>query len=364
MKFIDEYRSAPQVLQAAEALRRITTRPWNIMEICGGQTHAILRFGIDQLLPEPVRLIHGPGCPVCVTPAESIDAAIQIALNQRAVLASFGDMIRVPGSAMSLAQARSAGADIRIVESPLAAVDLARRMPEREVVFFGVGFETTAPATALAVSLAARQGLRNFSIIPAHVLVPPALDAILSAENSKVQGILAAGHVCTVEGEAGYRALAARRRVPIVVTGFEPLDLLLGITLCVRQLEAGRHIVENAYPRAVRAAGNPAAQALVRDVYEPAGAAWRGIGIIPLSGLRLRPAYQAFDALLRFSPPAPAHTAAPTACLAGLVLQGEIEPPACPAFATQCTPANPLGAPMVSAEGACSAFYRYKRHVA
>jgi hydrogenase expression/formation protein HypD len=364
VKYIDEFRSAPQVHQAAEALRRIVTRRWGIMEICGGQTHAILRFGIDQLLPESIRLIHGPGCPVCVTPAELVDAAIHIALHHGAILASFGDMIRVPGTTASLAHARSLGADVRIVESPLAALDLARRMPDREVVFFGVGFETTAPSTALAVSLAARERAGNFSIIPAHVLVPPALDAILSGENCKVQGILAAGHVCTVEGESDYCELAARRRVPIVVTGFEPLDLLLGITLCVRQLEAGTHTVANAYPRAVRPAGNPAAQALVREVYEPAGANWRGIGVIPMSGLRLREAYAGFDALRRFPTPSSTHIDKTSGCLAGLVLQGEIQPTDCPAFGVLCSPDNPLGAPMVSAEGACSAYYRYKRHVA
>lgn len=364
MKFIDEFRLSPQLPHALEALRRTVTRPWNIMEICGGQTHAILRFGIDQLLPEQIRLIHGPGCPVCVTPAEVIDAAIEIAQSHGAILASFGDMIRVPGSSSSLAEARSAGADVRVVESPLAALELARRSPGRQVVFFGVGFETTAPSTALAVSLAAKQQIGNFSMLAAHVLVPPALEAILAAEDCHVQGILAAGHVCTVEGERDYVELAARRRVPIVVTGFEPLDLILGIACCVRQLEAGECRVENAYPRAVRPSGNQAAQALVRQVYEPADAMWRGIGRIPMSGLRLRSAYSGFDACQRFGVVPSPRTEKATECLAGLVLQGAIEPTACPAFASACTPDRPLGAPMVSAEGACSAFYRYKRHVA
>lgn len=361
MRFIDEYRSAPEVMQAAEVLRRVATRPWTLMEICGGQTHAILRFGIDQLLPESIRLIHGPGCPVCVTPAGSIDAAIDMAQRHGAILASFGDMLRVPGTELSLAEARSAGADVRVVESPLAAVELAGRNPDREIVFFGVGFETTAPATALAVSLATKRRIRNFTMIPAHVRVPPALEAILGSEGCAVQGILAAGHVCTVEGQSDYEELACRRRVPIVVTGFEPLDLLLGIVLCVKQLEAGRHEVENAYPRAVRAGGNTAAKSLVREVYEPGDTEWRGIGVIPRSGLKLRAAYREFDALERF----PAEASAParqTECLAGQVLQGILEPPGCPAFATSCTPDRPLGAPMVSAEGACSAYYRYKRH--
>jgi hydrogenase expression/formation protein HypD len=363
MKFIDEFRDRPLVLEALDSLRRSVTRPWKIMEICGGQTHAILRFGIDQLLPPEIGLIHGPGCPVCVTPERLIHAAIEIARTPGAILASFGDMLRVPGSAGSLMEARSAGADVRIVESPLAALDIARRNPAAEVVFFGVGFETTTPATALAVTLAAREGIANFSIIPAHVLVPPALEAILGAANCQVQGILAAGHVCSVEGETDYHRLADRWRVPIVVTGFEPLDLVLGIARCARQLEAAEARVENAYTRAVRPAGNPAAQALVREVYEPADAEWRGIGVIPLSGLRLRPAYAAFDALQRFKTSAPPRSENPE-CLAGLVLQGAIEPHACPAFGASCTPSHPLGAPMVSAEGACSAFYRYKRHVA
>ncbi len=364
MKFIDEYRARPQVMEAAEVLRRLVTRPWTIMEICGGQTHAILRFGIDQLLPEGIRLLHGPGCPVCVTPAETIDAAIHMALAHGVVLASFGDMVRVPGSTISLAEARASGGDVRIVESPLGAVELARRNRERQVVFFGVGFETTAPSTALAVSIAAKEGLNNFTMLAAHVLVPPALDAILAAEDCAVQGILAAGHVCTVEGQSEYEELAARRRVPIVVTGFEPLDLLLGITMCVRQLESGLASVENAYPRAVRSGGNPHAQSLMREVYERAPAAWRGIGTIPMSGLRLRAAYHGFDALRRFPVPPAEESTKRNECLAGLVLQGAIEPPACPAFGGVCTPDSPMGAPMVSAEGACSAYYRYKRHVA
>jgi len=361
VKFIDEFRASPPVMRALDSLRAQVTRPWNIMEICGGQTHAILRFGIDQLLPEGIRLIHGPGCPVCVTPARLIDAAIEIARAPGAILASFGDMVRVPGTAGSLMEARSAGAEVRIVESPMGALELARRNPERQIVFFGVGFETTAPSTALAISLARQQEISNFSLLPAHVLVPPALEAILGARDCQVNGILAAGHVCTVEGEDDYVRLASKWRVPVVVTGFEPLDLVLGISRCIRQLESGEGRVENAYARAVRAGGNKNAQALVREVYEPADAEWRGIGEIPLSGLRLRAEYSAYDAIQRFKI-AWRDGAENTECRAGLVLQGAIEPTACPAFGTSCTPDRPLGAPMVSAEGACSAFYRYKRH--
>ncbi len=363
MKFIDEFRASPPVTRALQSLRSMVTRPWSIMEICGGQTHAILRFGIDQLLPEGIRLIHGPGCPVCVTPARLIDAAIEIARRPGCMLASFGDMVRVPGTEGSLMEARSEGAEVRIVESPLGALELARRNPEKQVVFFGVGFETTAPSTALAVTLAEQQGLANFSVLPAHVLVPPALEAILGARGCQVNGILAAGHVCTVEGEEDYSRLAAKWSVPVVVTGFEPLDLVLGVSGCVRQLERGESRVENAYARAVRAGGNKAAQSLVRKVYEPADAEWRGIGVIPMSGLRLRAEYSAYDALKRFEVRERGGEDN-SECRAGLVLQGAIEPPACPAFGVSCTPDHPLGAPMVSAEGACSAFYRYKRNVA
>ncbi len=363
MKFIDEFRASPPVTRALESLRAAVTRPWNIMEICGGQTHALLRFGIDQLLPEGIRLIHGPGCPVCVTPARLIDAAIEIARAPGALVASFGDMVRVPGTGESLMEARSAGAEMRIVESPLGALDLARRHRERQVVFFGVGFETTAPSTALAITLAEQEGVSNFSVIPAHVLVPPALEAILGARDCQVNGILAAGHVCTVEGEEDYVRLSSKWRVPVAVTGFEPLDLMLGISRCVRQLERGESRVENAYARAVRAGGNKSAQALVREVYEPADAEWRGIGVIPLSGLRLRAKYSAYDALQRFEVVC-RNGEENTECRAGLVLRGAIEPTECPAFGVSCTPDHPLGAPMVSAEGACSAFYRYKRHVA
>lgn len=363
MKFIDEFRASPPVMRALDALRAEVTRPWNIMEICGGQTHAILRFGIDQLLPEGIRLIHGPGCPVCVTPAWLIDAAIEIARTPGALLASFGDMVRVPGTAGSLMEARSAGAEVRIVESPMGALDLARRHPEKQIVFFGVGFETTAPSTALAVSLARQQEISNFFLLPAHVLVPPALEAILGAKDCQVNGILAAGHVCTVEGEDDYARLASKWHVPVVITGFEPLDLVLGISRCIGQLERGESGVENAYARAVRTGGNKSAQALVRQVYEPVDAAWRGIGVIPLSGLRLRPEYAAYDALQRFQVSLPRGEDS-RECRAGLVLQGVLEPTACPAFGTACTPDHPLGAPMVSAEGACSAFYRYKRNVA
>ncbi|MCX7960100.1 MAG: hydrogenase formation protein HypD [Burkholderiales bacterium] len=363
MKYLDEYRDARAVEALAAAIRRTARRRWTIMEVCGGQTHAILRFGIDRLLPETVELIHGPGCPVCVTPPEAIDRAIAIARAPRAILASFGDMLRVPGSAGSLLDARAAGGDVRMVYSPLDALELARRNPSREVVFFAVGFETTAPATALAAKTALAEGIGNFSLLVAHVLVPPAIEAILSSEANRVQGFLAAGHVCTVMGFEEYEPLARRHRVPIVVTGFEPVDILEGVLLCVRQLEEGRAEVENQYLRAVRRRGNEAARALLAEVFQVVPRRWRGIGEIAASGLGLSPAYAALDAEARFAPAArpPADDAR---CIAGLVLKGARRPPACPSFGSACTPEHPLGAPMVSSEGACAAYYRYRRQPA
>jgi hydrogenase expression/formation protein HypD len=327
------------------------------MEICGGQTHSIVRNGLDTLLAGKVRLIHGPGCPVCVTPAAAIDHAIDIARRPEVILCSFGDMLRVPGSSLSLLHAKSEGADIRILYSPMDALKLARENPSREVVFFAVGFETTTPVFATAVLHAGRQGLANFSLLNSHTLVPPALDAILSAEGCQVQAVLAAGHVCTIAGWREYQPLAARRHVPIVVTGFEPADLLNGILGAVQQLESGRAEVENRYARAVRPEGNPLARDNVRRVFEVCDREWRGIGVIPASGLRLRPEYARFDAAARFPAVTHAAPAEHSDCIAGLVLQGRAKPADCPSFGTACTPDRPLGAPMVSSEGVCAAYY-------
>lgn len=360
MKFLDEYRDAALAQKFAREIRRLTTRPWTIMEVCGGQTHAIVKFGIDELLPGQITLIHGPGCPVCVTPLEIIDAALEIAARPEVIFTSFGDMLRVPGSTTDLLSVRAAGGDVRVVYSPLDAVKLARQHPTREVVFFGVGFETTAPATALAVLQAARQQLNNFSMLVSHVLVPPAIEALMSAPECRVQAFLAAGHVCAVMGYEEYPPLAAKYHVPMVVTGFEPLDLLQGILMAVRQLESGRAEVENQYARSVRRAGNVPAQALIRQVFRIVPRKWRGLGEIPRSGLGLAGAYAAFDAEQKFGRSTrPAQE--PAECLAGLVLQGLKKPGECPAFGSRCTPEHPLGATMVSSEGACAAYYRYRR---
>lgn len=360
MKFVDEYRDGPLAQKLAREIQRLVSRPWTIMEICGGQTHAIVRFGLDELLPAQITLVHGPGCPVCVTPLELIDKAVEIAARPEVIFCSFGDMLRVPGSQKDLLTVKAAGGDVRIVYSPLDAVALARKHPERQVVFFAVGFETTAPANAMAVVQAARAGLENFSILVSHVLVPPAMEAILSSPNRRVQGFLAAGHVCAVMGCTEYEPLAAKHRVPIVVTGFEPLDILEGIRLCVQQLEAGRARVENAYARAVRHGGNLPAQALIRDVFRVVHRKWRGVGEIPHSGLGLQEKYAAFDAEQRFGVAELTAEESPE-CISGLVLQGLKKPQECPAFGTRCTPEHPLGATMVSGEGACAAYYRYRR---
>jgi hydrogenase expression/formation protein HypD len=360
MKFIDEYRDRKPVDLLAKEIRRSVTRPWTIMEICGGQTHTIMKSGLQDLLPPEVTLVHGPGCPVCVTPVELIDKAVEIASRPDATLCSFGDMLRVPGSTRSLLDAKAEGGDVRIVYSPMDAVKLARENPRRQVVFFAVGFETTAPANAMSVWQAAREGLENFSLLVAHVLVPPAIEAILNSPNCRVQAFLAPGHVCTVMGYREYEPLAARYRVPIVVTGFEPLDLMDGIRMAVAQLEAGRAEVENQYSRAVARAGNEAAQQRVAEVFEVSGRQWRGIGEIPASGLRLREPYRRFDAAERFGL-APGGAREPAECISGLVLQGVKKPYECPAFGTNCTPERPLGAPMVSSEGACAAYYQFGR---
>ncbi len=378
----DPYRHPPTVQRLAAELHAAASRPWTVMEICGGQTHAILRHGIDQLLPPGLELIHGPGCPVCVTPAATVERALTLARRPEVILCSYGDMLRVPGEAATAApgeaagprnllEARAAGADVRVVASPLDVLPIARARPEHTVVFLAVGFETTAPATALLAHRALAEGLENLALLVCHVRVPPAMAAILAAPQRRVQGFLAAGHVCTVMGTAEYEPLARRHRVPIVVTGFEPVDLLDGLLRCVRQLERGEARVENAYPRASGAAGNGAAQALIERVFQVADQPWRGLGVLEAGGLQLRPPYHALDAERRWglatSPAAalpPSEPAAADACISGRVLQGLARPTDCPSFGGRCHPDRPLGAPMVSTEGACAAYWRYRRTMA
>jgi len=331
------------------------------MEICGGQTHAIVKYGVDELLPPGITLVHGPGCPVCVTPVELIDKAVDLASRPGVILCSFGDMLRVPGSKKDLLSVKAEGGDVRIVYAPTDCLKIAQDNPDREVVFFAVGFETTAPANGMSVYLAKQQGIGNYSMLVSHVLVPPAMQAILSAPDNAVQGFLAAGHVCAVMGYAEYEPLAPRYGVPIVVTGFEPLDILQGIHLCVRQLEEGRAEVENQYTRLVRREGNLPAQNLIREVFEVVDRKWRGIGVIPASGWGLRASYAAFDAERRFGLTEGGAEESPE-CIAGLIMQGVRKPDQCPAFGTRCTPERPLGAPMVSSEGACAAYYRYRKN--
>jgi hydrogenase expression/formation protein HypD len=358
MKYLDEFRD-PRLARALLAeIRRATTRPWTIMEICGGQTHSLLRHGIDQELAGLVELVHGPGCPVCVTPMEAVDLARDYCLRPATLLASFGDMLRVPGSRGSLLQARAEGGHVQAVYSPLDALQLARRHPELHVVFFAVGFETTTPTTALAVRQAAALAVENFSLLVAHVRVLPAMQAIAAAADCRVQAFLAAGHVCTVAGSDDYGPFAAQYGMPVVVTGFEPVDLLRGILECVQQLEAGRATVANCYARTAHTAGNTAAQRLVNDVFEVCDRPWRGMGVIRRGGLRLRPEFHGFDAEHRLGRRATAAAEAGP-CRSADVLAGRIKPTACPSFGTQCTPENPWGAPMVSSEGACAAYYRY-----
>jgi hydrogenase expression/formation protein HypD len=360
MKYLDEYRDAGIARGLATSIAGRITQPWTIMEICGGQTHAIVKFGIDELLPSELTLVHGPGCPVCVTPLELIDRAIAIALKPGVIFCSFGDMLRVPGTKHDLFSARAQGADVRVVYSPLDAVKIAADNPDREVVFFGVGFETTAPTTAMAVHRAHIDKIKNFSLLVSHVLVPPAMEAILSSENNRVQGFLAAGHVCTVMGYKEYHPLAAKYGVPIVVTGFEPVDILQGLLRCVELLEDGRAEVDNVYLRAVRERGNEPAQELIQQIFEVVDRKWRGVGEISSSGLALREQYAEYDAERRHD--VGELTAEESSqCIAGLVLQGAKKPHECPAFGNDCTPERPLGAPMVSAEGACSAYYRYRK---
>ena len=360
MKHLSEYRDAQRVRDVLGEIHRLVTRPWRLMEVCGGQTHAIIRYGIDQLLPAEVTMIHGPGCPVCVTPIEIIDQAIAIASMPNVIMVSFGDMLRVPGSEKDLFQVRAEGGDVRIVYSPLECIKIARENPDREVVFFGVGFETTAPANAMAVHQAKQLGIRNFSMLVSHVRVPPVLDALLQSDDVEVQGFLLAGHVCAVMGYWEYPPLAERYGVPMVVTGFEPLDIVRGIHRVLTLLEGGRVAVENAYKRAVTYAGNQPAQAIIAQVFEECDRNWRGIGPIPRSGWRLRADYRDYDAAQRF---AVEHIRAQESplCRAGDVLKGALKPNQCPAFGKECTPRHPLGAPMVSAEGACAAYYNFGR---
>jgi hydrogenase expression/formation protein HypD len=360
MKYLDEYRDPLLARRLVERIHRLVTREWTIMEVCGGQTHTIVRFGLDELLPRNVTLVHGPGCPVCVTPIELIDKAIALAARREVMLCSFGDMLRVPGSENDLFTARAAGGDVRVVYSPLDALQLARRQPHKQVVFFAVGFETTAPTTAMAVWQAKQQGVHNFSLLVAHVRVPPAMEAILASPDNRVQGFLAAGHVCTIMGIEEYEPLARRYRAPIVVTGFEPLDLLQGVWLCLKQLEEGRAEVENQYTRSVRPQGNVPARTLLAEVFTAVDRNWRGLAPLPRSGLALQDAYAEFDAERRFNLHLISHGESPL-CQAGRVLQGLLKPPECSAFGTLCTPEHPLGAPMVSSEGACAAYYRFGR---
>ncbi|MBN1286357.1 MAG: hydrogenase formation protein HypD [Anaerolineae bacterium] len=364
MKYLDEYRDANAVRGVLDEIRRAVTRPWVIMEVCGGQTHSIIRNGIDQLLPREIELVHGPGCPVCVTPLELIDKALAIAARSDVIFTSYGDMLRVPGSREDLFAVKSKGGDVRILYSPLDALKIARANPDKTVVFFAVGFETTAPANGMAVVQAARQGIENFAMLVSHVTVPPAMRAILGSPTNRVQGFLAAGHVNTVMGYTEYEPIAAQYEAPVVVTGFEPLDIANGILKVVRQLEAGRCEVENAYGRSVRREGNLAAQKVINEVFEPCDRAWRGIGVIPMSGYRLREQYAHYDAERRF-PDVSAITAEESKlCISGLVLQGIKKPDECPAFGKLCTPQKPLGATMVSSEGACAAYYKYGRFTA
>ena len=363
MIYVDEFREAMAVHRVAKTIEETVHHPWNIMEVCGGQTHSIVRYGLDRLLPSEITLIHGPGCPVCVTPIELIDAAIQLAGHSDIILCSFGDMLRVPGSHGDLLGVKAQGGDIRIIYSPLDALDIAKANPDRQVVSFAVGFETTAPTHAMAVLQAEQRGLTNYSMIVSHVLVPPAMEAILSSPGNRVQGFLAAGHVCTIMGFEQYEPIAETYHVPIVVTGFEPLDIMEGISLVVTQLEAGEHRVENQYTRSVQPTGNHEARRVIEQVFEVSPRTWRGIGEIPESGLRLTAPFAHFDALQRFADrlsPSTHPANGNSECQSGLVLQGRLKPSECSAFGISCTPEHPLGAPMVSSEGACAAYYLYR----
>jgi hydrogenase expression/formation protein HypD len=362
MKYLDEYRDHDVAQKIVGEIRRTVTRPWTLMEVCGGQTHSIVKYGLDYLLPPQLELVHGPGCPVCVTPLDMIDRAHAIARRPDVIFCSFGDMLRVPGSEGDLFQVRAAGGNVKIVYSPMDCLKIARQNPDSKVVFFAIGFETTAPANAMAVFQAKAQGIRNFSLLVSHVIVPPSMTGILQSPGNRVQGFLGPGHVCAIMGWREYEPIAARYQVPIVITGFEPIDLLEGVLMTVRQLEQGRAEVENQYARAVSIEGNVAARKMIGQVFDIADRSWRGIGIIPKSGYKLSYAYRDFDAERLFEVEN-IRTREPEICISGQVLKGLKKPNQCPAFGTQCTPQTPLGATMVSAEGACAAYYSYGRHL-
>jgi hydrogenase expression/formation protein HypD len=360
MKYLSEYRNPEMVKKYLDEIHQATTKPWMIMEVCGGQTHSIVKNGLLQLLPKKITMVHGPGCPVCVTPMHLIDKAVYLALEEGVIMCSFGDMLRVPGSNYSLLEAKSKGADVRILYSPLEAVKLAKDNPDKQVVFFAVGFETTAPANALSVIHAQREGLKNYSILASHVLVPPAIDAVMNDDLVKIQGFLAAGHVCTIMGIQEYGPLVEKYKVPVVVTGFEPVDILQGILMVVKQLEKGIYELENQYSRVVKAEGNPEAIKVIKEVFEITDREWRGVGNIPLSGYEVKEKYASFDANRKFSIKMPKVKENPD-CIAGQVLKGIKKPHECPQFGKGCTPERPLGAPMVSSEGACAAYYHFSK---
>ena len=362
MKYIEEYRDAELTSKLLKELASVLTRDWTLMEVCGGQTHSIIKSGLDQLLPEEINLVHGPGCPVCVTPLELIDKAIALASRKDVIFTSYGDMLRVPGSASDLLSVKAAGGDVRILYSPLDTLKIAHDNPDKTVIFFGIGFETTTPPNAMAIIQAQRQGINNFAMLVSHVIVPAAIIALMESPDVKVDGFLAAGHVCTVMGFCEYELLAEKYKIPIVVTGFEPVDVVHGILKCVNQLEKGQHKVENAYSRSVVREGNPSAQAIIERVFELCDRPWRGLGVIPQSGYRLRPEFAEYDAELRFPEIQSIETKESDLCISGLVLQGRKKPNECSAFGNKCTPQTPLGATMVSTEGACAAYYRYGRY--
>jgi hydrogenase expression/formation protein HypD len=362
MKYIDEYRDADLTRKLLADIQKTVTRPWTLMEVCGGQTHSILKSGLDQMLPPEINLIHGPGCPVCVTPLELVDKAIALSSRPDVIFTSYGDMLRVPGSTSDLFAVKAAGGDVRIVYSPLDALKIARDNPQKTVVFFAIGFETTAPANAMAVLQARAQNLSNFTVLVSHVTVPAAITALMDSPEIQVEGFLAAGHVCTVMGYWEYEPLVEKYKIPIVVTGFEPVDILHGILDCVRELEAGRYTIQNAYARSVARDGNKPAQAVIQKVFEMTDRAWRGIGVIPMSGYKLRDEFAAFDAEKCFPEVQSIQTHENPLCLSGLVLQGLKTPVECPAFGKECTPQTPFGATMVSSEGICAAYYRYGRY--